>query len=545
MTDEQCDQRGESNNLSPGQAELFEPKQVDDSKDEAQKMKAELSLHEFVRHMWPQMDPAPFVDGWHIQVICEHLEAVCRGEIKRLIINIPPRHCKSLLISVAYPAWCWARQADDPLSGPATSFLYASYSQNLSIRDSRKCRALIESPEYRRRWGGNFKIVSDQNTKSRFENNLMGYRLATSVGGALTGEGGDIIILDDPNRADEAESTVKREAVLEWWKLTMSNRLNSPAGGAFILVQQRLHEEDLSGYLLNKKTEPDDDFGKWERLVLPARYEPQHPRVSVHDMRTEEGALLWPQRFNDAYLRDQEAEMGSYGFAGQYQMRPAPRKGGLFELEWWEYVDEVPADGLRVRAWDFAATAGGGSWTVGLLLSYHEGIFYVEDVRRKQLSSHGVRQLVKSLAEFDGKQVSISVPNDPGQAGNDQVDSYTKLLVGYDVRSSPESGNKELRATAHGQAAQVEAGNVKLKRAPWNKTFVEELAMFPRGHDDQVDAFSRAFGFLEKKINQRKVPIPVPPTFMTDSVWEGVYDDWEGEAHWEGNFMWIEHSVWD
>ncbi|MYC95367.1 MAG: phage terminase large subunit [Caldilineaceae bacterium SB0661_bin_32] len=480
---------------------------------------AERSLYLFIRHMWPQMDPAPFVDGWHIRVICEHLEAVCRGEIKRLIINIPPRHCKSLLVAVAYPAWCWARRSDDPLSGPATSFLYASYAQNLSTRDSRKCRALIESDLYQKRWGDRFKIISDQNTKTRFETDAMGYRLATSVGGALTGEGASIIILDDPNRADEAESPVKREAVLEWWKLTMSNRLNAPAGGAFIVVQQRLHQDDLSGYLLNKKTEQDDDLGRWERLVLPARYEPQHPRLSVHDIRTSEGALLWPQRFSDAYLRDQETEMGSYGFAGQYQMRPAPRKGGLFELAWWQYVDETPAAGLRVRAWDFAATAGAGSWTVGLLLSCHNGAFYVEDVQRKQLSPHGVRRLVKSLAELDGKHVSISLPNDPGQAGNDQVDSYRKFLVGYDVRSSPESGDKKLRATAHGQAAQVEAGNVKLKRAQWNGPFVEEMAMFPRGHDDQVDAFSRAFGFLVKRINQRAAPALGAPSFEEHSLW--------------------------
>jgi len=516
---------------------LVSPDNVADTKDEFRKQQAERSLHEFIRQMWPRMDPAPFVDGWHIRVICEHLEAVCRGEIKRLIINIPPRHCKSLLVSVAYPAWCWARRSDDPLSGPATSFLYASYAQNLSVRDSRKCRALIESDLYQKRWGDRFKIISDQNTKTRFETDAMGYRLATSVGGALTGEGAAIIILDDPNRADEAESAVKREAVLEWWKLTMSNRLNSPAGGAFVVVQQRLHEEDLSGYLMNKKIEQDRDFGKWERLVLPARYEPQHPHASARDMRAREGALLWPQRFSAAYLRDQETEMGSYGFAGQYQMRPAPRKGGLFEIEWWQYVDETPAAGLRVRAWDFAATAGGGSWTVGLLLSCREGIFYVEDVKRKQLSSHGVRQLVKSLAELDGRQVSISIPNDPGQAGNDQVDSYTRLLVGYDVRSSPESGNKELRAAAHGQAAQVEAGNVKLKRAPWNRAFVEELALFPRGHDDQVDAFSRAFGFLEKRINQRRAPLPVAPSFMEDSVWE---EQFSGEDH----SGWIEHSIW-
>ena len=153
---------------------------------------AERSLAEFIRQMWTSIDPSPYVANWHIDAIAEHLEAVNRGEISRLIINIPPRHMKSIAVSVAWPAWTWVQQATVPLRGPAVRFLYASYAQSLSIRDSVKCRRVIDSPLYQARWGDRFKWVGDQNTKIRFDNDKKGYRLATSVDGALTGEGGDV-----------------------------------------------------------------------------------------------------------------------------------------------------------------------------------------------------------------------------------------------------------------------------------------------------------------------------------------------------------------
>jgi hypothetical protein len=177
------------------------------------------SLREFVRQAWHVVEPStPFVPGWHIDAICDHLEAVMRGDIRNLLINVPPRHMKSLLVSVFWPAWEWIRH-------PERRWLYSSYGSHLSVRDSVKCRRLIESPWYRARWGHVFSLTSDQNAKMRFDNNRSGYRLSTSVSGAVTGEGGDRIVCDDPHKVDEVESDTVRKTVIDWWpkpRLTMS-----------------------------------------------------------------------------------------------------------------------------------------------------------------------------------------------------------------------------------------------------------------------------------------------------------------------------------
>ena len=213
---------------------------------------AERSLAEFIRQMWTSIDPSPYVANWHIDAIAEHLEAVNRGEISRLIINIPPRHMKSIAVSVAWPAWTWTQQATTPLRGPTVRFLYASYAQSLSIRDSVKCRRVIDSPLYQQRWGDQFKWVGDQNTKIRFDNDQKGYRIATSVDGALTGEGGDVIVIDDPHNVTEAESETVRQSALDWWDESMSNRLNDAQTGAYVVIMQRVHDQDFTGHLLDK-----------------------------------------------------------------------------------------------------------------------------------------------------------------------------------------------------------------------------------------------------------------------------------------------------
>ena len=192
-------------------------------------------LREFVRQAWAVVEPAtPFVPGWHIDAIVEHLDAVSRRQIRNLLINVPPRHMKSLLVSVFWPAWEWIRW-------PERRWLYSSYAASLSIRDSIKCRRLLESPWYQERWADRFALTSDQNTKGRFENSRTGYRLATSVGGAATGEGGDRIVCDDPHNVQEAESDPIRKGTLDWWDVVMSTRVNDPRSAAKVVVMQRCH----------------------------------------------------------------------------------------------------------------------------------------------------------------------------------------------------------------------------------------------------------------------------------------------------------------
>jgi len=323
-------------------------------------------LYTFLKAGWQHIDSVPFTDGWPIQAVAEHLQAVADGDIRRLIINIPPRCSKSSLTSVAFPAWVWAQPWLTPTSGPGVQFLHASYAQQLSLRDSVKCRRLIESPWYQARWGDRFKLTGDQNTKTRFDNDKNGSRLSTSVGSALTGEGGSIIVVDDPNAAQEAFSEATIMSTIEWWDSALSTRLNDPKTGAFIVIQQRLSEQDLTGHILSK------DVGEWTHLCLPMRYEWQrHSYTSIgwHDPRgltddgtplievtgdgeripispeaqveleDREGALLWPERFGEPEVAVLERQLGPWASAGQLQQRPEPKGGGIIKREWWQPWD--------------------------------------------------------------------------------------------------------------------------------------------------------------------------------------------------------------
>lgn len=452
------------------------------------------TLHGFIREAWPYIDPANFVDNWHIGAICAHLEAVTFGDCRRLIINIPPRHMKSLLVSVAWPAWIWTLEHESVLAGPGVGFLSTSYAHSLSVRDNVKCRRLIESPWYQARWGDKFALTDDQNTKIRYENDKGGYRIATSVGGTATGEGGSIVSIDDALSAGEAQSQTARDGVNDWWDNTMSTRLNDPKTGAYVITMQRLHEKDLVGHILAKSE------GEWTHLCLPARYEADHPFVWRRDVRTKPGELLWPARIGETELKALETALGSYGAAGQLQQRPAPREGGMFKRSWFQIVDAAPATGQRVRKWDLAGsddlTSSDPDWTVGCrMLRCADGFFWIEDITRFRESPHEVERAIQNTATQDGRFVGIHLNQDPAQAGKAQAAAYVRMLAGWNVKTELETGSKETRATPF--SAQCEAGNVRLVRGPWNEAFLDELCSFPNAaKDDQVDAAAGAFNYL-------------------------------------------------
>ena len=293
----------------------------------------EESLYEFLRQAWKYIDPSPWKDGWPIEAVAEHLQAVIDGEIRRLIINIPPRMGKSSITSVALPAWCWIQRRISPTSGPQTAFLHASYANQLSLRDSVKCRRLIESGWYQKMFGDRFKLTSDQNTKSRFSNDKGGERLITSIGAAVTGEGGSIIVVDDPNAANEAFSEATIEATKDWWDGTMSTRLNDPKTGAYIIIQQRLAEDDLTGHILSKESD------QWTHLCLPMRYEPERSYITPigwKDPRAVPNELMWPERFGEDEVKALERSLGPFASAGQLQQRPEPAGGGVIKRDWWQ-----------------------------------------------------------------------------------------------------------------------------------------------------------------------------------------------------------------
>jgi predicted phage terminase large subunit-like protein len=299
----------------------------------------ENSLIEFVRAAWPEIDPAALQLNWHHEAIAEHLEAVARGQIRKLLINCPPRHTKTILVSVMFPAWIWAQRANDkyPLLGSQAKFLCLSYSDQLAMDNATLARRLVNCEWYQQRWGSRVRIAEDQDAKNKFDNAAGGSRISASFGGSVLGRGGDIKIIDDPHKVDEVESQVTRESILRTYDGTLKSRITDPHTAAEIIIMQRLHENDLAGHVLDS----DDEF---VHLSLPAEYDTaRHCKTVIgwEDPRTQDGELLWPERFGPNELVP--FRTNPYEWAGQWQQSPAPRGGAIFRREWWQLWE--PADG--------------------------------------------------------------------------------------------------------------------------------------------------------------------------------------------------------
>lgn len=300
-----------------------------------ERIDCENSLALFVQRAWSSIDPSPYKHNWHIDVIASYAEGIVTGDVRRLLTNQPPRTMKSILLSVAFPAWVWAQRTIGPLSGPQVKFMYASHSHSLSFDHSRLTRGLILSPWYQKLWGDRFKLADDRNTIGFFENDKGGYRIATSVGANITGRGADIIGVDDPHDTTKVTSEAERLTVINWWTQSLPTRFNDPKTGAYIVVMQRQHMADLSGYILSNENKR----GTWSHVCIPMRYDPA--RAMDEDPRVYEGQLLWPDRFGEEEVRQLEESLGPYGAAGQLQQIPQPAGGGIIKAEWWKRW-EVP-----------------------------------------------------------------------------------------------------------------------------------------------------------------------------------------------------------
>ena len=445
---------------------------------------ARRSLADFAKMAWPILEPAAKLKwGWALDAICAHLEVVSHGEINRLLMNVPPGSMKSLLTGVIWPAWEWG-----PLNRPDRRIIGTAHKQDLAIRDAMKCRRLITSPWFQDRWP--VMLTSDQNAKTKFENDATGFREAAAFT-SMTGSRGDRIILDDPLSVDDANSDAALRAAELTFTEALPTRVNNDAS-SIVVIMQRLHERDTSGIILSR------DLG-YTHLCLPMRFEPDRRCATpfFNDPRTMDGELFFPERFSDATVTALEKTLGSYASAGQLQQRPAPRGGGLFKREWFPVVQAIPAGCKMVRGWDLAATASDdAAWTAGCLMARAmDGRFYIADMRRIQGTPSDVERLLVTTASQDGRSVKGSIPQDPGQAGKAQSQYLIRQLAGFTYHATPESGDKETRALP--LAAQAEAGNVALLAGTWNQAFLDEIANFPVGKfKDQVDATTRAFSEL-------------------------------------------------
>lgn len=443
------------------------------------------TLHGFIEEFWHVVEPAKdFKTGWALKTMCDHLEAVTRGEIQFLMMNVPPGMMKSLLVAVFWPAWEWG-----PRGRPDLQYLATSFSQPNVLRDNAKMRRLVMSDKFQALWP--IALRRDEDAKIKFSNTANGFREGRPFT-AMTGGRADRVLIDDPHSVDGAESDAERISAVQTFREGISDRMNDLTKSAVVIIMQRLHADDVAGVV----QDPELDM-EFVVLTLPMEFEPERRCTTplMTDPRTIDGELLFPERFPAAEIQRLKRIKGVYAWAGQYQQRPSPRDGGLFKRDWFEVVDYVPALVIEARVWDFAATIATQNtdpdWTVGLRGGRGaDGIFYVTHMVRVRETPGRVSQLVNATARNrDGSGVRIRLPEDPGQAGKAQTSFYATLLAGHSLTIKRPTGSKITRAGP--AASQAEHNKIKVLRAEWNTDFFDEVCMFPGArHDDVVDTLS-------------------------------------------------------
>lgn len=449
----------------------------------------------FIRKVFQTVDRGnDYRHNWHIEAIADHLRTHGAGTRGRLIITQPPRTLKSMCASVAYPAWAMGHD-------PGLKFICVSYSQDLADRFSEQFRKVVKSDWYQRAFPG-MRLARDTSQLSTTTKG--GSRLATSVSGTLRGGGGDVIIIDDPQKSGEENTEAERRRIIEWYRTHLVTRHDKPDTGSIILVMQRLHEEDLAGYLLNS--------GQWDHLDLPA--EAQEDAYVPHSAGSgywfAKGELLHPEHLSADTLRQRKAEMGSRAYSAQYLQRPVPTEGNLVKREWLENRYETrpqKSPGSRiVQSWDPASTAEETSaYSVGLTFLMDGDTYYLLDVLRKKLSYPELKRRIVGLAEnYEADTLLVEKDGVGGHLIQDlRLECDTRPRMPSPIGRKAE-GEKEARMDA--ATAIIEQGRLVLPReAPWLAEFEKELFSFPGSRTkDQVDALSQFLNWAKTRKRERR-----------------------------------------
>lgn len=482
----------------------------------------------FVKEFWPTIIEAKPIYNWHIKYLCEELEKLFKSVVNNwtreydLIVNIPPGTTKSTVISVMFNAWVWCARnpLDRKQTGKHLKFLTGSHTESLSLEHAELTRDIILSDKYKQ-WFPEVEIRMDKNAKSNYKNTAGGNRIVSSVGARPTGKHAHFLIVDDPVDPEAALSDTQRDTANRWCTRTLSTRKVDKRVTVTIIVMQRLHKEDPTGYYLERKK-------NIKNIVLPGSIQDKKDGFKVRPKALEKfyiDGLLDPIRMPANVCAEMREELGAYGYAGQVGQDPKARDGAMFQKEWFLIQNAAPSGGTSwVRGWDLAATdmeeakKGGdkAAWTAGAVVKYHPDTkkFYVGHVSRFRASPDKVRKNMHNIASQDerefGEDTIIDFPQDPGQAGKDQAKHIAAHLAGFRVMYSIESGDKLTRLEPF--ASQVEAGNVVLVDAEydteieiedddeqnpnaksWITKYIDELTFIPNGFFDQADATSRAF----------------------------------------------------
>lgn len=408
----------------------------------------------------------------YLRHIRRALRRITDGESKRLIIELPPRHGKSEMVTIRYPVW---RMLQDP----TVRVVVGSYSQTLANRFSRRSRKIAINAGVR--------VSMERHAAEEWETESGGVFRAVGVGGGITGQGADLMLIDDPvKNRKEAQSKAYRDTVWDWWTNDMLTRLEP--GGSVIIIMTRWHLDDLVGRILAS-----DDAANWEVIRLPALAEQADP------LGRSDGAALCPDRYSRDALLSIRRVMGR-DFDALFQQNPQPREGGMFKYADLAGpgrlidADQVPANARRVRMWDTGASTNGDP-TAGVLVALAGNVFYVEDVKRGLWESDERRKMQRATAEGDYLKRGAGIKQgqwvEPGSGGKDQEVDFIKLMKGFPAFTRRTHADKESNADI--AATQVQAGNVRIVRAKWTSDFIDELTEFNSGaHDDQVDGFAGA-----------------------------------------------------
>jgi predicted phage terminase large subunit-like protein len=454
-------------------------------------------FHEFVKAAWHVVEPdVPFVDGWHIQAICKYLEAVYENKIGDLIINVPPRHMKSLLTDVFFPAWVWTKR-------PSKKFMCLSYAETTIAEHAKKCKRLLKSEWYQTHF--DVTMMASPDTDTKFANTNGGHVYSFGFKGAYTGQGADYILIDDPLKADDADSDAERLGVNKAYDDAVGNRLNDPKTGHRIIIMQRLHQLDLVGHIIEEKKLP------FEHLVLPAEYEGVlfESSIGFVDPRTETGELLWEERFDSKWLANEKLRMTERGASGQLQQRPTPAGGFIFKNVWFPRLHDNEAGGDIYISWDTAESinpdAAYSCGVVGELLPDYT--LFPREVFRERLLFPQLQDAIMTLAEkyrHRLKGVIIEYKSSGIQATQTLKQQSPEWLMDLIIPFTPK-GDKDARQ--YQSASFCEKGCVLLPHPSgkflWLKDFEDELFKQPSAaFRDQADAFSQLILYLRSYLSE-------------------------------------------
>lgn len=443
-------------------------------------------LSAFVQKTFTTLEPGkPYAHNWHLDHLAWQLARVERGEIRRLIINVPPRSGKSITVSVAFTAWLLGRD-------PTKRVIAVSYAEDLARKLSLDTRRVMQSEWFTELFPA-CELVRGRQRTMELTTTQQGGRFAAGVGGSVLGRGADLIVIDDPIKALDALSEAERRRVNEFYDNTLLTRLNDKQTGAIVLVMQRLHQSDLVGYVRAR--------GDWEVVSLPAiAVDDTTHRISddpdrVHVRRRDD--LLHPEREPRAVLDEVRRGQGSMTFAAQYQQEPMPPGGNVIQRAWLRFYDEAPPEFDRlIASWDTASTlAKTSDWSVGTVWGAVGQEFYLLDVLRDRLEAPALQHAIINLSADWQVGLTLIENTELGRALAQHLFSSGRL------RPKLNTVQRDKLARLLAVSARFEAGQVLLPReAPWLATYMSELLAFPNGdHDDQVDSTSQALRHLTER----------------------------------------------